>query len=49
MGEAEFGYDSSNNFVKQGFKWHEVERLDTSSNYYSHFETIYVHFLENEE
>ncbi|MBE1425771.1 hypothetical protein H4684_002429 [Desulfomicrobium macestii] len=49
MGEAEFGYDSSNNFVKQGFKWYEVQRLDTSSNYYSHFETIYIHFLENEE
>ncbi|SFL64009.1 hypothetical protein SAMN05421830_104150 [Desulfomicrobium norvegicum] len=49
MGEAEFGYDSSNNFVKQGFKWHEVQRLDTTSNYYSHFETIYIHFLENEE
>jgi hypothetical protein len=49
MGEAEFGYDSSNNFVKKGFKWHEVQRLDTSSNYYSHYETIYFHFSENEE
>jgi hypothetical protein len=49
VGEAQFGYDSSNNFVKQGFKWHDVQRLDPSSNYYSHYETIYVHFLENED
>jgi hypothetical protein len=49
MGEAEFGYDSGNNFVKQGFKWHDVQRLDTSSNYYSHYETIYFHFDEDKE
>jgi len=49
MGEAEFGYDSGNNFVKKGFKWHDVQRLDTSSNYYSHYETIYFHFDEDRE
>lgn len=49
MGEAEFGYDSGNNFVKKGFKWHDVQRLDTSSNYYSHYETIYFHFDEDKE
>ncbi len=47
MGEAEFGYDSGNNFVKKGFKWHDVQRLDSSSNYYSHYETIYFHFDED--
>ena len=49
MGEAEFGYDSGNNFVKKGFKWHDVQRLDPSSNYYSHYETIYFHFNEDRE
>ncbi|MGE4442413.1 MAG: hypothetical protein AB7D27_13135 [Desulfomicrobium sp.] len=49
MGEAEFGYDSGNNFVKKGFKWHDVQRLDTTSNYYSHYETIYFHFDEDKE